>query len=478
MYNIEIVCFIDLQGLDSGQSALGRVAESTYNIDRGDRHRLHSVAGTEDRDGISCLLQSSIPIYLTDVNWPLLTISKGFFECAISNQTKNQMITALVTDDQPSANAGWGNEDDIVVCDNTPIDDGHCGRADTERNSLGWDVEDIELPVDIKLDETIHSQRRCVTVPAKGTSKICSWISNSQFILDHLSAGSYAAAFTSLNGQVGVINFDPYKSIFMSVYACSKLSLTLSLLLPPSCTYPTRSSGEDRDNRGLPAFTMQLSDLVKRLHSGYQLTTSGQFPEAVRRFQEILLHIPLLIVNSKQDLAEAHQLINICRNYILALKMETERKENLKLTTVDHKRICEMVAYFTHCDLQPIHQILTLRTAVSTLFKMKNYKTARSFARRLLDLGPRPEVAQQFRKVLQACENNPTDEDVLDYDEKNPFTLCGITFRPIYKGEPEAKCPLCTASYQIQYKNSLCNICQVSEIDKPCGGLKISSQIR
>lgn len=34
-------------------------------------------------------------------------------------------------------------------------------------------------------------------------------------------------------------------------------------------------------------------------------------------------------------------------------------------------------------------------------FKLKNYKTAASFAKRLLDLGPRPEVAQQARKILQ-----------------------------------------------------------------------------
>ena len=46
-------------------------------------------------------------------------------------------------------------------------------------------------------------------------------------------------------------------------------------------------------------------------------------------------------------------------------------------------------------------QVLTLRTALNLFFKLKNYKTAASFARRLLELGPRPEVAQQTRKVLQ-----------------------------------------------------------------------------
>jgi len=45
--------------------------------------------------------------------------------------------------------------------------------------------------------------------------------------------------------------------------------------------------------------------------------------------------------------------------------------------------------------MQPVHMILTLRTALNLFFKLKNFKTAASFARRLLELGPKPEIAQQ-----------------------------------------------------------------------------------
>ena len=58
-----------------------------------------------------------------------------------------------------------------------------------------------------------------------------------------------------------------------------------------------------------------------------------------------------------------------------------------------------MAAYFTHCQLQSSHLVLTLRTALNLFFKLKNYKTAASFARRLLELGPKPEVAQQVGVV-------------------------------------------------------------------------------
>jgi len=106
-------------------------------------------------------------------------------------------------------------------------------------------------------------------------------------------------------------------------------------------------------------------------------------------------------VDNKEEVRKAQELIAICREYIVGLSMEAARKDLPKESLEDQKRSCEMAAYFTHSELQPIHQILTLRTALNLSFKLKNYRTAASFARRLLELGPKPEVAQQTRKILQ-----------------------------------------------------------------------------
>ena len=78
--------------------------------------------------------------------------------------------------------------------------------------------------------------------------------------------------------------------------------------------------------------------------------------------------------------------MNICREYILGLCMEMDRKELPKSNIEDMKRNCEMAAYLTHCDWQPVHLILALRTAVILFYKLKNFKTAAGFARRLLEL--------------------------------------------------------------------------------------------
>lgn len=239
--------------------------------------------------------------------------------------------------------------------------------------------------------------------------------------------------------------------------------------------YPHRNWKEAGPKGGLPTVSIKLTDLVQRLQSCYQLTTSGKFSEAIEKLQNIVLCISLLVVETKQELNEAKQLLKICKEYILGLQMETQRKGMPKTTLEEQKRQCEMAAYFTHCDLQPIHQILTLRTALNMFFKVKNYKTAASFAKRLLELGPRPEVAQQARKILQACDMNLVDELQLQYDEYNPFTLCGISYKPIYHGKPEEKCPLCGTSYVPQYKGNVCKVCQVAEIGKDCMGLRIST---
>ena len=45
------------------------------------------------------------------------------------------------------------------------------------------------------------------------------------------------------------------------------------------------------------------------------------------------------------------------------------------------------------------------------------------------------QIAQQARQVLAACERNPKDVVQLNYDPRNPFDICPLTFTPIYRLE-------------------------------------------
>lgn len=146
---------------------------------------------------------------------------------------------------------------------------------------------------------------------------------------------------------------------------------------------------------------MKLEELVARLQLAYRLTTNGRFQEAVDIFRSILLSVPLLVVESRQDILESQQLIEICKEYIVGLQLSMAKKD---IARDDEKRSCELAAYFTHLQLQPVHKIMTLKLAMSQAFKLKNYKTAMSFAKRLLELGPTPDVAQQVCIVFHSNE--------------------------------------------------------------------------
>lgn len=72
--------------------------------------------------------------------------------------------------------------------------------------------------------------------------------------------------------------------------------------------YPQPLFGAPRKEAGLknalPAVGLKLNDLIQRLQLCYQLTTAGKFEEAVEKFRSILLSVPLLVVDNKQEIAE------------------------------------------------------------------------------------------------------------------------------------------------------------------------------
>jgi coatomer protein complex subunit alpha (xenin) len=50
-------------------------------------------------------------------------------------------------------------------------------------------------------------------------------------------------------------------------------------------------------------------------------------------------------------------------------------------------------------------------------------------------MNPKSDLLEQARKVLKYAEANGfVEEHKMNYDERNPFVICGITFTPIYKG--------------------------------------------
>ncbi|XP_028028103.1 coatomer subunit alpha isoform X2 [Bombyx mandarina] len=420
-------------------------------------------------------LRPPLPIQRNQPNWPLLAVSKSFFEVAGQARAAAEgsgSAVAAALDEPLEAAGAWGDDD--VLPDHK--EEGEEEIMEDACEDGGWDVgdEDLELPEELAPVSDMgaaEDSEQYFVAPTRGASAPLA--ARLRTAHDHVATGQFEAAMRLLNEQVGIVNFAPYESVFAEMFAHARVTFGALPSLPALTAYLHRNWKEATGKDLLPVITLKLSDLVSQLQQSYQLTTAGRFPEAIERLQGVAQRVPLLLVDSKAELSEAQQLLAVCRDYLVGLAMETARKAMPKNTVDEQKRTCEMAAYFTHCKLQPVHQILTLRTALNMFFKLKNYRTAASFARRLLELGPRPEVAQQARKILQACEKTPTDEHQLLYDEHNPFSVCGISYKPIYRGKPEEKCSLCAASFMPEHKGKLCPVCGVAEIGKDALGLRI-----
>uniref|UniRef100_A0A915NNF0 Coatomer subunit alpha n=1 Tax=Meloidogyne floridensis TaxID=298350 RepID=A0A915NNF0_9BILA len=441
------------------------------------------------------------PLYPLTENWPQLTVSVGPFDTQLlSNATTKKAPTAKT----PALNAfaaeqnedhtegeAWGVDGDLLLDEegNPEMDEIEMigGEEDEEG---GWDVdEEITQAVEsMRIGAGDEAADDGFTLPQRGHAPPFYWPGNSRLTADHVAAGAFDSAARLLEESLGIVQIGPFKSLFLSTYAKSRVACCAMPLSPPNFIYPMRNWQESLPKSSLPAVSLKLNDLAQRLQICYKLTTDGKFVESVQRFRQILLCIPLLVVDSKQEVLEAQQLLQICREYLVGLLLETARKDLPRESTEDAKRNLEMAAYFTNCDIQPIHKILTLRTAANLSFKNKQMRHCATFCRRCIELdylkknffffkfsGPKPEVAAQMRKMLSVAERDNTNAYEINYDEHNPFVLCSKSFTPLYRGKPQVKCPFCGASYMPTFVGSVCDVCEVAEIGRDVPGLRIAS---
>jgi coatomer protein complex subunit alpha (xenin) len=115
----------------------------------------------------------------------------------------------------------------------------------------------------------------------------------------------------------------------------------------------------------LPAVPFTLSALVDFLKAGYRYFHKGKFEDARKSFDSIVHSIPLVVVDTRSEEMEVKQLLDICREYITALRLQSERKDG-KASGTEPKRLAELAAYFTNCKLQPAHLALALDVAMSS----------------------------------------------------------------------------------------------------------------
>ncbi|XP_064393238.1 coatomer subunit alpha-like isoform X1 [Halichondria panicea] len=192
------------------------------------------------------LLRPIPPISQTESNWPLLNVSKGFFEGMTGKGPSGAGVMATIDPlDQPE-DGGWGDDDELIINEDGEIvtDVGGEDMMEGEEGG-GWDVDDdeLELPPDLEPDLGAGGigDEGYYVPPTKGTSPAQVWVNNSQLPGDHVRAGSYETAMRLLNDQLAVVNFEPFKALFMSAYSQSRTAITGIPLNPPLYGFPHRN---------------------------------------------------------------------------------------------------------------------------------------------------------------------------------------------------------------------------------------------
>ncbi|XP_021753533.1 coatomer subunit alpha-1-like [Chenopodium quinoa] len=446
-------------------------------------HGLNDVAerlATELGDDVPSLPEGKVPSLLIPPSpvvcagdWPLLRVMKGIFS---EFDTVNRVDAE---EEEEEFGGEWDNDLNMNDVENEEMaEDLVDEEVAGDNEEPGWILEDLDLPPEIDTPRASVSARSAIFVaPTPGMPVSQIWTQRSALAAEHAAAGNFDTAMRLLNRQLGIKNFTPLKPMFLDLYSGSHSYLRAFASAPVISVALERGWTESASPnvRCPPALVYSLSQIEEKLKTGYKLTTQGKFSDALRTFLSMLHTIPLIVVESRREVDDVKELIDIVKEYVLGLKMETKRRE-LK---DDPKRQQELAAYFTHCKLQPTHLKLALQNAMTVCFRAKNLLTAASFARRLIETNPSEQQQKLARQVVQAAEKNMNNAVELDYDFRNPFVTCGATFVPIYRGQKDVSCPYCTARFVPSQEGQICNVCELAVIGADASGLLCSpSQVR
>ncbi|CAE6420726.1 unnamed protein product [Rhizoctonia solani] len=393
----------------------------------------------------------------TGLVWPVFS-RENFFEKAMAN--------GGVLD--PSSSTAYVNG-----VDSTPaLDEWEAGEAAQEEEAAdgeGWDLDEGVVAEEV---EQAEDAADTATGATTGIAETELWTRNSPFAADHVAAGSFETAMQLLQRQSGVVQFEPLKPIFMSIYRSARAYLSMTASVPPLRLHIRRNPDETSPAKFLPIVYRTVKALrAQEFSDGCKFLSANKLTEAANTFRQLLHALLLTVPTSLEDYKEMQELITYAREYLLGASIELTRRELVQQDPSNVRRSLELAAYFTHCRTQPSHQQIALRNAMTVFLKAKNYAAGAKFARRLLELNPPAPVVTKAREVIAQGDRNPLDSVEISYDEFTEFEICAISYTPIYKGSASVRCPFTRASFLPEYKGKICPLTLVTEIGASASGL-------
>jgi coatomer subunit alpha len=432
-----------------------------------------AAAGAKEDKSAGCLLQPPTPIVRAN-NWPTLEVQKTTLQDLSAAEPEDAEVDAyaaapMAPMDTGAADAGgdWGGDEDFgdgglgdALAADDDIDFGDDDAWDDDLD-LGDDAGEASARGD-DMDMGDVGDDSGFQMPVAGRPPAGCWVANSSHASDHIAAGGSASALQLLNRQIAASDFSVLKEPMLGCYLGSMMSVPG---VPGSGTMQIpllrNDAGGHPGNSSLPRTFLLMKDLVAGIKNGYRFFQGGKFNDSKAAFEEVLTKIPLVVTTTKQEQSEMKEMMTICKEYITAIRIKGAITE----AGADPVRATELSAYFTHCNLQPVHLLLALRSAMGTAFKHKNFILAASFARRLLELPDmnserNADLRTKAMKVRQKSEQMARNEHELNYDETKTFEIDCSTFNPIYPGDSSVQCSYCGSSYAGEsMKNKTCVTC-------------------
>ena len=178
------------------------------------------------------LLTLPTPLVRED-NWPLLTVTKGFFEGVLAGDVAASDYASFADEDLEGAGAGWGDDLDLDLGgDEKPGDaaedplaaaglapeEKEAGEGSDDGSDAGWDMEDLELPPAAEgadgdaMDDAVSE---VFVAPTAGVPAARKWTQKSSVPGEHAAAGDFDSAMKLLHRQLGVVNFAPLRQHFV-----------------------------------------------------------------------------------------------------------------------------------------------------------------------------------------------------------------------------------------------------------------------
>ncbi|XBW35964.1 hypothetical protein QEN19_001537 [Hanseniaspora menglaensis] len=460
---------------EQGSLPLSYALAHSNNFETGD---ILEAAGIDENeivlpDGVS--LKSFVPKVAVNEpvsQWPLKEVELSYFEKAILGT-----LEELDIDDQEEEikDAEIASEIDSIDEDlnNDSFADGNDDDSfvDAGEDEEGWGDEDLVVSdvdaISDNVEETSGAEEEVLAVDINETSK---WVSNSKLPAILVASGAFEAGAQALNKQVGIVNFEPLKEPFLSIYESSKLYLPSQEIGLPSVKSYIRADNDE--GKELP-FIPGVENINKKISLGFKHFKTNNLEDAIKTFQNVIKTVILITVDNEEDLEKAEEALRLSANYVLGLNIELERR---KIATQDIKRNLELASYFTTIDLLPQHKINSIQVAMVQSFKNKNFLQASIFASQLIELcevtGNTAKI-EQAEKIKVKSDSIAHDSINVEFDQYSTFDICPAEFTPIYSNDSYSLCPLTGFKYHSTYEGKLDSIVSLAKVGGKGSGLRI-----